>query len=63
MVESDKYLQLLEKTHSDPQIKQTIREVESFHSFAKSMGVSIEKKAILSSKEEMKFECVNSNWH
>lgn len=63
MAESDKYLQLIKNAHSDPQMKQIIKEVESFHSYAKSMGVSIEKKSILSSREEMKFEIVNSNWH
>lgn len=63
MAESDKFLQLLKKAHSDPRVKQIIGEVESFHSYAKSLGVPTEKKIILSSREEMKFECVNSNWH
>lgn len=63
MAESDTYLNLLKNVHSDPQIKQMIKEVESFHSYAKSMGVSTEKKVILSSRDELKFEYVNSNWH
>lgn len=63
MAESDNYLHLLKNAYSDPQMKQIIKEVESFHSYVKSMGVSIEKKSILGSKEEMKFELVNSNWH
>lgn len=63
MAESDNYLRLLRNAHSNPQIKKIIEDVEKFHSYANSMGIPTERKAILRSREEMKFESVNSNWH
>lgn len=62
MAESDNYLRIIAEAESTPQLRRTIEEVERFNAFAESMGISTSKKAILGSREEMKFESVTSNW-
>lgn len=62
MAESDNYLRIITEAKSSPQVRRTIEEIERFNAFAESMGISKSKKAILKSREEMKFETVTSNW-
>lgn len=62
MAESDNYLRIVTEAESSPQVRRIIEEVERFNAFAESMGISTSKKAILKSREEMKFETVTSNW-
>lgn len=62
MAESDNYICLIDRMQSDERAKRTMKELESFYSYAKSMGISSKKKELLKTREEMKFEYVRSNW-
>lgn len=61
MTESDNYQRLIKDAQSNPLIRKTIEEVESFNTYAKSMGIPTNKKQILRSREEMKFDYIKSN--
>ena len=63
MVESDNYIRLVGKVQTDEHMRQTIKEMENFYSYAEYMGISSKKKLLLKTREEMKFEFANSNLH
>jgi len=61
MAESDIFMHLLLNAEENPQVNQIIEEVNRFKTYIESMGLSTKKKEILRSREEMKFDTVNSN--
>lgn len=61
MAESDFFMHLLLNAEENPQFNQIIEEVNRFNTYIESMGISTKKKEILRSREEMKFDTVNSN--
>ena len=62
MAESDNYIRLVDRIQLDERAKRTMKELDSFYSYAESMGISSKKKVLLKTREEMKFEYVRSNW-
>lgn len=61
MAESNFYLHLQLNVESNPQVNQIVEEINRFNVYSESMGFSTQKKEILRSREEMKFDTVNSN--